>query len=980
MKKLSLILIAVSLFCISGTVKPDSLDNSRESKDSLEIKIDTMIARMGLSSETPGGVVGVIKDGKLIFKKAYGLANFETKKRNKTSTLFNLGSDSKMFTAAAILLLANEKKLSLKDDIRKYLSDFPDYGYTITIENLIHHTSGIKSFDGLNLMAGTLESRDTQEENYNLIIKQKSLNFIPDAEYEYSNSGYLLLAKIIENVSGIKFSKFMEENIFRPAGMKKTFIYDEPEKIIKNSAEGHIWDDTERFKRSADWNNTIVGVSNVYTCAKDLLIWSNNNYENRLGKWDFGKEMTALTTLSNGDTCNYAFGLEISEYKGLRTISHQGGTGHFTAQYLQFPSERSVIVCLFNIPSDVTGLAYKITDLFVEGNPQPVNASIKPEKIKVDSSVMQLYAGKYFNENLGFGLTISREGDHLFFEAPYQGRFEIYPSSDTSFFLTVADVKFIFSKNMKGEVVKTTIIQDKQKINLTYLGANAVPLKAEQLSKYTGDFYCEEIGVSYPVLFKDSKLFIKFPESTAKFCKTKVESELISDHADYFASPVSGIQFTRNTNNKISGFIIKDVGRVRNLVFVLLKDPLTVRNKSANSKIDIMLMQGDYEKAIDTCKQILSRDSLNSEICYKMGIAYQNILEEELSLNCYSRAVSLNPDNNGYNFMLAKGYYAKGKFNLAEPLLRNLCAIDSLNWVYSYYLSSIYMQSNRYDDAINIYERFLKKDSTKYAYIDKMALAYLKKEDFEYATELYNKSLSINNKNLTAIKNLAYLYSAAMRPDTAIQLLTRGLEIDSSDVDIYIRRAQLNYSLYYNTRAIDDYLAVLSLGDSSKLYLKRIGICYCNILQPEEGIKYLQKAYEKDPSDYETCSYLGQSYYKLKDMENSIFYYARVIKILKPVNIQLGLTYILYAESQKDNGMYKDAIESYLKAQVIKPDPNIYMIIANLFDEKLNDKKNAVCYYQKFLDNLKDARMNFTPEYAETIKTRLAYLQKNPAK
>jgi len=312
--------------------------------------------------------------------------------------------------------------------------------------------------------------------------------------------------------------------------------------------------------------------------------------------------------------------------------------------------------------------------------------------------------------------------------------------------------------------------------------------------------------------------------------------------------------------------------------------------------------------------------------------------------------------------------------------LRKLCSIDSLNWVYAYYLTSIFMQSAKFDEAINIYKRFVKKDSTNYAYLDKIAFAYLKKEDFEYATELYNKSLSINNRNLTAIKNLAYLYSAVMRPDTAIQLLTRGIETDSSDMDLYIRRAQLNYSLNYTKRALDDYLVILSSGDSSKLYLKRIGIGYCNNLQPEEGIKYLLKAYEKDPSDYETCSYLGQSYYKLKDMKSSIYYYDRVIKILKPVYTQLGLTYILYAESQKGNEMYKDAIASYLKAQGIKPDPNIYMIIANLYDEKFNDKKNAICYYQKFLDNLKDARMNFTPEYAETIKMRLAYLQMNPTK
>jgi tetratricopeptide (TPR) repeat protein len=355
-------------------------------------------------------------------------------------------------------------------------------------------------------------------------------------------------------------------------------------------------------------------------------------------------------------------------------------------------------------------------------------------------------------------------------------------------------------------------------------------------------------------------------------------------------------------------------------------------------------------------------------------------MEEDLSLSSFKKAASLNPLDNTYSFMLAKGYYGKGKFKLAEPILSTLYSADTINWVYANYLTNIYMQSDKFDKAITIYKRFVNKDSTNYAYLNKLASAYLEKGDFEYATELYNKSLSINNKNLTAIKNLAYLYSIAMRPDTAIQLLTRGIEIDSSDMDIYIRRAQVNYIFNYTKGAIDDYMVILASGDSSKLYLKRAGISYCKNRQPEDAIKYLLLAYEIDPSDYETASYLGQSYYKLKDLNNSIYFYNRVIKILTPVNTQLGLTYILFAESQKENEQYQYAIESYMKAQGIKSDPNIYMIIANLYDEKLNDREKAIFYYKKFLDNLKDARMNFTPEYKQTIKMRLAYLQKNPTK
>jgi CubicO group peptidase (beta-lactamase class C family) len=571
MKKFKFITIAMFLICIISTAKSNSIYDSKGIKDTIEIKIDTLIAQIGLSSETPGGVVGVIKNGKIVFIKAYGLANFETEEPNTTSTLFNLGSVSKQFTAAAILMLANEKKLSLKDDIRKYLPDFPDYGYSITIENLVHHTCGIRSNDVLALMAGTQDSIETQDGIYSLIIKQKSLNFKPGDEFLYSNSGYVLLVKIIEKISGMKFSQFIEKNIFQPVGMNQTDIYDNPGKIIINSASGHTWGGDEKFKRTGKRNSTVVGQSNIYTCVDDFLQWDNNFYKNKLGKWDFTQEMTSLTTLNNGDTCRYAFGLDISEHNGLKTISHQGGTGDFTAQYVQIPSEKFAVVCLFNIPVDVTGLAYKITDLFVAGKPKTVVAALHPEKAIVDSALLQADVGKYFDENLWLEATITKEADHLVFQAPYQDKLEIYPSSDTSFFATVADLKFIFSKNPKGETAKVTIVQGDQKFPLTYLGTNVFPLKSEQLCQYAGDFYSEEINATYPVLIKDHKLYVKFPQSLAQYCNNNSEAELISEHADYFASPVSSFQFTRNTENEIAGFILKDVGRVRNLVFSKVK-------------------------------------------------------------------------------------------------------------------------------------------------------------------------------------------------------------------------------------------------------------------------------------------------------------------------------------------------------------------------------------------------------------------------
>jgi tetratricopeptide (TPR) repeat protein len=418
-------------------------------------------------------------------------------------------------------------------------------------------------------------------------------------------------------------------------------------------------------------------------------------------------------------------------------------------------------------------------------------------------------------------------------------------------------------------------------------------------------------------------------------------------------------------------------------------NPLIAQNIPVNSRIDIMLIRGNYEDVIDTCKQILAYDSLNPEIYYKMGIAYHNILEEDLSVSSFSKAVKLHPDNKIYNFMLAKEYYGMGKYIPAEPLLSKVCSLDSMNWIYAYYLTSIYMHYNKYDEAINIYQRFLKEDSTNYNYLNKIAFAYLKKGNFEYATNLFNKSLSINNKNLIAIKNLAYLYSIAGKSDKAIQLLTKGIETDSSDMDLLTSRAQLYYSNNNFKAALDDYLALLSSSDSSEIYLERAGICWIKTRDRNlsEAIKYLLLAYRKDTSDYRTCSYLGFCYYNLNDtnnivndMKSSIYYYNKAIEILKPVNNQLGLIYRYRAAPEKINGMYKAAINSYLLALAVESDPDIYMEIANIYDEKLNNSERAIYYYQRFLDNVKNVNIQLTPEYIESIKERIKYLKNKPAK
>ena len=417
------------------------------------------------------------------------------------------------------------------------------------------------------------------------------------------------------------------------------------------------------------------------------------------------------------------------------------------------------------------------------------------------------------------------------------------------------------------------------------------------------------------------------------------------------------------------------------LIFIIfvISLPVGAQNKTDYSKIDMMLIRSDFNRAIDSCKQILALDTLNSEIYYKLGLAYQNQVPDDKSFDCFLKAATLSPENSKYSFMVAKYYYNNGKVKQAEPLLLNLCAKDTMNWPYAYYLTSIYMQRGRYDESIKIYNRFLKQDSSNYSILDKLGFASLRKGDFNEAIDLYNKTLALNNKNTDAIKNLSFLYSSTNRVDTALQLLTMGIKIDPVDMDLYIRRAALNYLVNYTKRALDDYLKILASGDSTFLYIKRAGIGYLNNLQQKESLKYLLIAYSKDSSDYETASYIGQIYYHMNDPRNSIRYYKRVIKLLTPITQQMGIASIMLAESQKNGGYYKEAISSYLTAQKYSSDVNLYMIIANLYDEKLKDTPKAIYYYELFLDKTKKSQMRFKTDYIDKVKERLEFL-KNPDK
>jgi len=409
---------------------------------------------------------------------------------------------------------------------------------------------------------------------------------------------------------------------------------------------------------------------------------------------------------------------------------------------------------------------------------------------------------------------------------------------------------------------------------------------------------------------------------------------------------------------------------------------VTAQENRDYTSIDIMLVRGDFIKVIDTCRQILSVDSLNSEIYYKLGLAFQNFLPDDKSFDCFLKAATISPDNNMYKFMVAKGFYSKGKYNQARPLLETLCKSDSMNWTYAYYLTSIHMQEKNYDESLRIYKRFYEKDSSDYIILDKIGFAMLRKDLFLTAIEYYNRSLAIKKENVGSIKNLSFLYASTQRSDTALKLLTMGMKIDPTDMDLYVRRAALNFTLNYTKRALDDYLKILASGDSTVLYLKRSGIGYSNNLQPKEAVKYLLLAFKKDSSDSEVSRFLGQNYKKLNDLKKSAYYYNHIIKTLTPAIQQFSYTYISLAEVLKADSLYTEAIAAYLKSHQYFPNVGVYMFVANVYDEMLNNEPKAIYYYQLFMDDFKKSEIPYQSAYIESIRKRLEYLKEKqlPAK
>jgi CubicO group peptidase (beta-lactamase class C family) len=569
-------IIVVILFMVSFTAadilgQQNMAAKTQPSDDALAKKVDAFLAQWD-KNDQPGCAVGVVKDGRLVYKRGFGMANLDYDVPNTPLTRFNLASVSKPFTAFSIALLAQQGKLSLDDDIRKYIPEIPQYADTITIRQLIHHTSGIRDYQALVFFSGlNVDNALNDKAVLNLLARQKNISFKPGTKHQYSNSGYHLLGIIVGRVSGKSLRAFAEENIFKPLGMKNTLFFDNRFEVVKNRASGYrVGPDKSIRARSSLFD--LVGGGGVLTTVEDLYLWDQNFYEPKVGNRELIQLLTTPGTLNSGEKLDYAFGFWRNEYKGLPVSKHSGNmTGH-RAQIVSFPEQKFTVIALSNnsaiFPSVIVE---KLADIYLEGQLKPAATGPKsaadslPPALPLSEKDALRYAGTYAHLESGRVFKLSLKDGKLINSGLLRNDTPVTAISENRLLLVagtdVTELNPVF--NQSGSISEIKILTKSGKPDIF------VPVKPpvhspEKLSEYTGTYYSDEFNADYRVSLQGNNLTLQIGEN--------LDTRLTAWYPDFFnaAGGQLTFSFTRDDKGKLTGLVFNsdvDEREVKGIVF-----------------------------------------------------------------------------------------------------------------------------------------------------------------------------------------------------------------------------------------------------------------------------------------------------------------------------------------------------------------------------------------------------------------------------
>jgi len=528
-------------------------------------KIDSLFTPWN-TPDHPGGSVLISKNGKTIFSKAFGLASLEYNIPNTENTLFNIGSVSKQFTAMGIVLLEEQSKLSFDDDIRKHIPELVNYDKTITIRHLLHHTSGLRDLHGLLGLAGWRPADlETNEHVYIVFKNQNELNFNPGDEFSYSNTGYIFLAKIIENVSGVGFEQWMKQNIFEPLGMKNTYVETQHDRVIPNNATSYYL--RNEFKRAIEYWG-YFGSGNMHSTTEDLNIWLQN-FSTPNKEWESAFKKLLLTTpLNNGFETNYGFGVRIESYEGRKVIQHGGSVGGFRAITRVFPEEQLNIVMLTNYSrSSIGSKTNKISDIFLSKSDETPIKKIEqnsrlPEFVKLSNKKLKQFEGVYWSDSEKSGRKIYVKNDTLRYSSSTRNEWALVPTNKHAFIMMHPSIKPIVTFDNKTHQM-TIKIEDNLPGVFSFLQSN-VDKNTNDLNAFVGHYYSPELKTSYSIFKEGADIYIEHARH-GKMKLKQVYNTIFST-----GGPIGIVEVKKDKNDNILGLTMSN-GRTRNVWFKSVK-------------------------------------------------------------------------------------------------------------------------------------------------------------------------------------------------------------------------------------------------------------------------------------------------------------------------------------------------------------------------------------------------------------------------
>ena len=514
--------------------------------------------------DSPGAAVVVLKNGAIVHKRGYGKANLKNGMPITSSTIFETGSIAKQFTAMSIALLAARKKISLDDDIRKYVPEVADFGKPLTIRHLIHHTSGLRNWEVLFKLTGhpgQLNSRQVLA----MVTNQKELNFDPGEEYTYCNSGYLLLAEVVQRVTGQSFREWTKANIFEPLEMTNTGFCDDPATLQYNRALGYMPNRNGGF-REIKYAWAVPGPTSLFTTAEDLAKWMKNFTEKRLGGTGIIEQMIQRGVLNNGITLDYAFGLVIDEYKGLNRIQHEGGWSGFRSVLVFFPRQDFGVVILGNLGLGAFSpmpLANRIVDIYLSDQLVSNKTLVRSPK-KINPNIYSRYTGRYllpFPYSKPRNVDILKKSDRLFAHMQGLPRVELLPESERSFWVKGENIHLSFFSDEDAKVNQFSTRLGKWKTLLP--ARKEQSLSSSELKRFVGDYRSLELSTVWTVYVHENQFRAKH--------ESHEDVSLIFTGANRFIGDkwwFQQIEFNQDEKGRLKDFKLSaEDGLVRNLRF-----------------------------------------------------------------------------------------------------------------------------------------------------------------------------------------------------------------------------------------------------------------------------------------------------------------------------------------------------------------------------------------------------------------------------